>query len=213
MKKDQCEALMIDTLDTYLQDLGYAYVPRWKQYRKATPNGFVSYILSISPYQNECMVELHAGVRIEDVEGLVFPFTNSSPGWKGQSMTVVSPLSKIMGRDIERYPVHDFTTAAATSYTLLDQIQIYGEVFLRQYQDLTELFLLYNESPSAKHPLLKNHYHRAIRGITLAKLNQSSQLFDLVGIYKEQLVRYRTPQRYIDAFDRLAHFLLHYSLN
>lgn len=213
MKKDQCEALMIDTLDTYLQDLGYAYVPKWKQYRKATQNGFVSYILSIRPYQNECMVELHAGVRIEDVEGIVFPFTNSSPTWRGNSMTIVSPLSKIMGKDMERYPVHDFSSATATSYTLLEQIQLYGEVFLRQYQDLVELFLLYNESPTARSPILNHQYHRAIRGITLAKLNQSSQLLDLVMVYKEQLIRYKTPQRYLDAFDRLAHFLLHYSLN
>ena len=213
MKKDQCEALMIDTLDSYLQDLGYAYVPRWKQYRKATPNGFVSYILSISPYQDECMVELHAGVRVEDVEGIVFPFSNSTPNWQGHSMTVVSPLSKIMGREMERFPVHDFTTATATSYTLLDQIQLYGEVFLRQYQDLVELFMLYNDSPTTKHPILNHRYHRAIRGITIAKLNQSSQLLDLVMIYKEDLIKSRTPQRYIDAFDRLAHFLLHYSLN
>jgi hypothetical protein len=49
------------------------------QYRKESSHGFKAFIISISEYEDDCLVELHLGIRIDSVENFVYRYVHALP--------------------------------------------------------------------------------------------------------------------------------------
>jgi len=188
-------------------------LPEWNQYRRSVGNGFQCLILSATSYSEGTMLEAHIGMRHDQVESLVFPLLNGRPGFEANSMTLVTPLSRLFEADTSRY----WLTSAEEEQQALEQIKQQlvqrGFSLLRQLQSLKALDELFNAHPMQPLKMVHNQQHRCFRGLVIARLNQRPDFFELAGMYRNQLYRLGAQAREMEQFERLTSFLHTYSAN
>lgn len=201
------------SLAPQLEPKGYHWLGRLHQFRREHDDGFTCLILSCSPYEDTCLVEAHVGLRIHEVEEMVFSFTNGVPGFRPDSMTLVTPLARLYQESYQRYEVDGPASAATVAQTLLAQMTERGFPFLGKYRDVPMLNGLYNDTPSEPVPALHNQINRCFRGLVLAKLVQRPHLGELAAMYEQVLERHHAPAQRIQQFQRLTEYLQGYHPN
>lgn len=204
---------IIAGLQPLLQMKGFVYVGQWDQFRKPTPSGFQSVILSLANYPDASLLEIHLGVRQDAVENLAYPFTNGLMGFQTNSMTLVTPLAKLHGHAFQRFEISVSTDLATILSQISDQLEKGGFSYLDKYSRLEEMCHLFNKHPNHPLPLVHNQINRCLRGMVLAKISQKNGFETLTQIYRDRLVSMRVPQDTLDKFDRLRTYLRTYSSN
>lgn len=197
-----------------LKEHGFDWLPRLHQFRQSTENGFSCLILSSSPANSGSIMEAHVGLRIDDVENLAFPFTNGLPGFRPDSMTLVTPIARLYNQRFQRLTLQDERDQKAAARLFGAQFKEKGIPFVETYNKRSDLDHLFNHSPSDPLPLVHNQINRCFRGIVIAKLTQRPDFEAVVQAYATALRdTLYAPDATIAKFDRLAGFLRHYSMN
>ena len=213
MNTTTVEAWTVAELRPFLEAAGYSWHAPLHQFRRPTPAGFVCVILSVSDFVDSALVEAHLGIRIDRVEELVFDHLNGAPGFRRDSMTLVTPLARLYEQRSERFPVSDRAGAAQAAAKIWTRIDDRGLPFLETFSDLLPLERLFNGAPDETVSLLHNPIHRCFRGLALAKLGERPDLPALYATYREQLKAPYGADWALVSFTALAQELLGYSLN
>jgi hypothetical protein len=213
-RQGELEQLFHELVQPLFEEKGFHWVPSFKQYRKLTPPGFQCVIFSFSHYAEGSLLEAHLGIRVDMVEQLAFPYTNGLPGFKEDSLTLVTPLARLFGMPFERFDLVNRQDVLQASRKIRYQLNEKGWRFLNDNMRLPHLDQLFNEQPEEYLQLVHNQANRCIRGLTIAKLNQDPNFPILAQIYRQQLEQIPTAtDRIRRGFDRLFSFLLAYSPN
>lgn len=199
--------------DPYLHDEGYSVLPHLHQWRKKTDAGFQCVILSLLPVPEGQLLEVHVGLRIDAVEEMVFSFTNGLPGFRRDSLSLVTPLGKISGRFPQRWLLRKEEDWSAVGEKWNRQRMEEGVPFLQRYTSLAGLHQLLNLQLDEKCPYIHNQYYRAFRGMAVAKLTSYPALEELAEAHRLQLETLRAPDYIVQRFERLRGYLLTLSLN
>ncbi len=208
------ESGVAKALEANLKAKGFDWLPQLHQFRRSTTKGFNCLILSSSPASTGSILEAHIGLRLDAVENLAFPFTNGLPGFQPDSMTVVTPMARLYQQQFQRLPIKDAKDQQAAAGLFLQQLEEAGLPFLEKYNDLRTLNALFNATPDQPLSLVHNQINRCFRGVVLARLAQSPRLPKLIDQYRSYLKqRLYAPDQMLNKFQRLCHFLEHYSMN
>ncbi|MEN0003254.1 MAG: hypothetical protein AAF798_03890 [Bacteroidota bacterium] len=205
--------VIFDRLLPLVEPMGFELHTKLNQFRKITPNGFQTLIVSLSPYDEMCVLEIHLGIRNHQVENIVFPFTNGLPGFRQDSMTVVTSMGRIAGKRFWRFELremHDLNLALATIREFMQQ---QGWDFLNQHTPLTTLESTLQQDQQRAVPLIQNVAHRCMRSLVIHKLLYRPHFEQLVAthqtIFEVQVSNPALRKRY----EELVIFLRHYSMN
>ncbi len=191
---------------------GFQAVPELWQYRKETSNGFKAFIISISEYEEDCLVELHLGIRMDSVENFVYRYVQALPEFGPNMMTLVTSMARIQGLVFKRYSINS-SESLQESY---DQIAFFvndvGLLKLDEWENLKSLNKVYNNDPYDL-SLIYNSFNKAIRGLSLAKFSGNPNYQELKDKYRYMLEYKKYPPESMQFFDKLVSFLDNYSPN
>lgn len=199
-------------LEDYFLSQSFLAIPTLQQFRKATAQGFITVIVS-APAPWPTLAELHLGVRINLVETLVYQFTNGLAGYSKHSTTLITSSGNILDDPYQRYAVENERATPNVVQQMRDFMEQLGFAFLERHNSVMMLDNLYNDTPEQQSPFLPNLFHRALRGIALAKLAQRPGWLDLVHVYRTALTARSTPLALLAQYDQLAHYLRTFSVN
>ncbi|MTB53294.1 hypothetical protein [Lewinella sp. W8] len=202
-----------EALSPQLEERAFAWLPDWKQFRRSHERGFSCIILSVSDYPDLSLAEVHLGVRITDCEQLVFPYLNGAPGFRNESMSMVTPLGKLANIHPLRLSITDQKSAHAAAKEFYTQLQLRGFDHLEVFQSVRALHRLYNTHPEEPLPLVNNQIHRCFRGAALAYLRQSPDFAELCNQYRRVLRELFAPEDTRLRFERMVENLNSASLN
>lgn len=211
--KHPIEESIHQKIQFYLKDKDFIFVPAFQQYRHVTAIGFQCIIFSFSHYPDASVLEIHLGIRADEVEQMAFSFTNGLPGFRSDSLTLVTPIAKLREKSFERFELTDELSCVQAIQEIQQQLDNSGWLFLNQYSRLEQLNKLFNEHPDQKLPLVHNQINRCIRGITLAKLTHDDRFVQLGAVYRKALKASSVLPIHQEKYERLYQFLLSYSMN
>lgn len=204
---------MQELLQEELGQRGLEWIPHLHQFRQIFTGGFFCVILSISGYPDCALAEVHIGIRLDEVEQLTFPHTNSTAGFQPNSMTLVTPLARLFGKRMQRFEIFNQEDAASAAWTVEKQLTQRGLLFLAKLQRVQDMDQLYNKQPELPIPYLHNAIHRCFRGIALAKLVERPGFEALCETYRRVLANRFAPKPTRAKYERLVQFLRNYSQN
>lgn len=204
---------VLDHLKAYLAQRDFFYVPAWNQFRRLTPTGFQSVIVSWSPYPDQSVLEIHVGVRHDAVENLAFPFTNGLPGFQPNSMTLVTPLARLYDEPHQRFGVATEADVKEVLPLIISRLQTRGVSFLEKYTRLEALDALFNARPGEPVQLVHNQLHRCLRAIAVARLVLRRDFESLGAFYRRQLGFLAAPAAILERYERLLLYLRSYYPN
>jgi hypothetical protein len=192
--------------------LNYVAIPQLKQFRRAYEEGYQSVVLS-SAGQHPVEVEVFLGVRVDLVEDLAYQFTMGLNEYGPYSTTLLVAAKKVAERTELRYELYQESDIHRVGNNIEEFMLTYGYTFLDQYSSISVLDQLYNGNPEQKANYITNEYHRALRGIILARLVQSQSWSELAQIYRRKLEKKGTPEVQLNKYLRLVEFLRNHSFN
>ena len=208
------ESWVAERLKPFFKEQGFTWLPHLHQFRKSTERGLTCVIIAVSDYDDCSLLEAHLGVRIDEVENLTFPFTNGLPGFQPDSMTIVTPLSRLNGRPFERFELRDEDSADEAVSAIRIQLQQKGLHFINHYSSLEKMEALYNETPEKALVFVNNQANRCFRAVVLAQLLLRKDFEQLADTYRHHLEKELfTPHATLDKYTRLVDFLRFYSQN
>ncbi len=200
----------LSQLAAALSDSTFDLLPELHQLRRTTESGFECLILARSEVENGSYWELHSGIRNEEVEGLVYTFTQGLRGFRKDAMTLVVPHWKLLKGSPRRFVATD---ESSLPEELLSFAGTEPGRFFNRFRELAALDRLFNAHPEGLEPWLHNDYHRAVRGIGIQYLRNPHSIEDLWKAHRSRLQRRFTPEQELDTFDRLAAYLMKLSPN
>ena len=208
------ESWVAERLKPFFKEQGFTWLPHLHQFRKSTERGFTCVIIAVSDYDDCSLLEAHLGVRIDEVENLTFPFTNGLPGFQPDSMTIVTPLSRLNGQPFERFELKDEDSADEAVSAIRIQLQQKGLHFINHYSNLENMEALFNETPEKALPFVHNQANRCFRAVVLAQLLLRKDFEQLAATYRHRLEKELfVPLPTLDKYTRLVNFLSFYSQN
>jgi hypothetical protein len=202
-----------EDMSPWMQERGFDWLPAWKQFRRTDSMGFGCVILSVSDYPDLSLAEVHLGLRINDCERLVFPYLNNAPGFRNESMTLVTPLGKLANIHPLRLSIKDRESARAAANEFYTQLQTRGFDHLEIFQSPEALHRLYNTNPEQRLHLVNNQVHRCFRGAALGYLRQTTDFDGLCNQYRRVLRELFAPEDTRLRFERMVDNLNSASLN
>jgi len=207
------ESRVDEALQPFLEDLDFQWYAAGQQYRRETNLGFQCVITAFTHYDDLSLLEVHAGIRLDAVENLAFPFTNGLSGFRGDSMTLVTPIARLFGRRHQRYELATTKEADEAARDIISRLESEGLSFLDRYFNLSRMDALFNEEPEKLLPYIHNAANRCLRGITLARLARRDNFDQLVRAYRQQLRLQYATENTLARFDQLVNILRNYSEN
>ncbi len=210
---DSLKKRLVEGLAAKLDGKDYIYTPQWEQFRKLTPGGFQSLILSVSEYPDASLFELHLGIRLDAVENMAYPFTNGLMGFQANSLTLVTPLAKLHGHSFQRFELAPGEEVGRPLDEIAGQLAHGGFSFLEKYNRLEEMEQLFNRHPHHPLPLVHNQINRCLRGLVLARLTDRTDFERLATLYRDRLRALRAPDATLHKYDRLRSYLRSYAPN
>jgi len=203
---------LYEQLGQWLIPLDYVAVPQLKQFRRAFGGGHQCVVLS-SAGQHPLEIEVFLGVRVDLVEDLAYQFTMGLNEYGPHSTTLLIPAKKVAEKAELRYELNRELDISQISSNIEEFMLTYGYAFLDEYSSIAALDQLYNANPEQKVDYITNEYHRALRGVILAKLVQSQSWSELAQIYRRKLEKKGTPEMQLNKYLRLVEFLRNHSFN
>lgn len=213
MTQKEIEKYIYTRIGQFCEPLGFTYLPLRNQFRKTTDIGFQCVIISISPYPDAILLELHLGLRNNLIEDLAFQFTNGFSEFQKDSLTLVASFGKIQGKKYLRHEIKNKVDADSALKETLHFLEKKGFAWLKRHQDLKVIDHILNEEPTEKTLFMPNQVHRCLRGLVAAKMVNREGFSFLVKAYQTRLNSLYAPSHQQEAFDRLSLFLDDYSAN
>ncbi|MEM9671920.1 MAG: hypothetical protein ACFB15_26285 [Cyclobacteriaceae bacterium] len=212
MPVSELELVLTERLEQHLAPLNFEKTPHLKQFRRACKGGYQCIVLSLAG-QHPLEIEIFLGVRLDLVEELVYQFTMGLREYRPHSTTLLTPAKKVTEKAELRYELHQESDVEKVGNDIKEFMLTYGYDFLDQYNGVSALDQLYNANPEQKADYITNEYHRALRGVILAKLVQSQSWPELVQFYQRKLEKKGTPEVQLNKYLRLVEFLKNHSFN
>lgn len=202
-----------EALAPRMEERGFSWLAQWNQFRRTDGKGFNCLILSVSDYPDLSLAEAHLGIRLSDCERLVFPYLNNAPGFREQSMSLVTPLGKLVNIHPLRLSITNAETAKAAAREFFTQLQRRGFDHLEVFHSTEALHRLYNNRPEQPVALANNQIHRCFRGVALAYLRQAPNFDGICQQYRRGLRELFAPEDTRLRFERMVENLNSASLN
>lgn len=200
-------------LEGLLKEKGFIRVPAFNQFRKPTLLGFQCVITSLSHYPDLSLLEIHLGIRVDQVENMVYSFTNAPAGFRPESLTLVTPLARLKHLPMERFEIQDEKGLRSALSKIREDLDRTGLPFLALHDRLEPLHELFNQNPNSPLRLIHNQYHRCLRGLGIASILQIQDLDQLTHSYRQLMQQQGMPPQHISRFDRLCSYLKSYVPN
>lgn len=157
------------------------------QLRRMISTGFQTIMLSVSEYEDVCMIECFLGVRIEDIEEIVLPYTRTSPIFYEDALTIIISYGKYLGKPLKKFKARSVDDLDEIVHILIQFLWKEGMPFFDEYGNVDKMDLLINSDPHTPSNFFFNQENRCLRGITAAKLTQNPKYYDLVFMYEHIL--------------------------
>ncbi len=204
--------ILYTKLELKLKTLKYQAVPSRRQFRQVSANGYHSILLSVAG-QSPVNIELFLGIRIDMVEDLVYQFTDGLREYGPYSTTLIVPARKISSESQYSYQLATEEEIPDVLHKIMHFLNERGFPFLKEYGSVEVLNKLYNQHPEQKMSYVTNEFHRALRGIVLAKLDQQPRWKELVDQYRTKLQKQGLPEVQMQGYERLVQYLTNYSFS
>jgi hypothetical protein len=209
----QLQTIVQAHLQERLQARDYVYLPACNQFRRLTPSGFQCVILTWSPFEDACMLELHLGVRHDAVEDIAFSFTNGLSGFQPHSLTLVTPIARLYDEHSQRFVVRNEKEALATAEAIAERLFSRGISFLEKYTRLEAVDALFNSQPAEPAPFIHNQLQRCLRAVAIARLSFRNDFERLAVAYRRQLQNLGAAEVVLERYDKLLGYLRRSVLN
>ena len=207
------ETSLYGELSHFFKQHEFVLLPEKKQFRKATPSGFVNVILSCAHYGPTTLLDVNFGCRHEQIEQIAQQFLPTLTDFRPDANTLLVSIGKYNQTTPPRYSIQ-------TEHDLIDtcgQIEhFFAEIgfdLLHQATSLPMLDHILNHTPSKPCVFVYNQTFRYYKGLTAAKLTHNNQFLTLTDLYRQQLSRQSQNAHEALNFDRLVAYLNHYSPN
>ncbi len=208
------EQRLFAKLEHSFEPLGFELLADKKQLRRPLKNGdFESIIFSVSPYEeNDFWIEANFGVRKEHVETHVQQFLTNRSDFQGDALTWTTSIGKFKGMKYFRHKVKNNLTFGSTTNEIVDFFLTSGLPFMEQNQTLSSIDVLFNAAPEKDSRFIYNQVHRCYKGLAIAKLTDSPELYSLIDKYRYNVIRLGNDEE-IERFEHFISFLLYYNPN
>lgn len=204
---------LIEALGAVLEPLGFDYLPKLNQYRKTTDDGFLNLLWSFSDYPDVCILEFHAGLRINAVEEMAFPFTNGLKSFQTDSHTLVASIGRLKGKRFERFSIATEQDLTSIIQAFQEDLEEVVKPFWEHYQKLEHLSQLFNFPKEEQLLLVPNWHHAPLRGVVLAKLLNRPNFTAIVQKHSLILKELATHDLLKERFGQLVIYLQEMSFN
>ena len=195
-----------------LKGLNYEPILARRQFRQHNESGYRSIVLSGAGKQSS-EISVFLGIRINMVEDLVYQFTEGLQDYGLYSTTLLVPAKNITSKSQYFYLLNTESDIPEILHKIMKFLNEEGFKFLEEYSSVKALNELYNQPPNKKLAYITNEFHRALRGIVLAKLTQRPHWTELVGQYRSKLQKQGLPEARLQKYEQLARFLTNYSFS
>jgi hypothetical protein len=191
---------------------GFELLKDLNQFRKPTTHGFQTILLSITPYDEEFIVEVQIGARHNQVEKTIYQLTNGLISYQQDSMTFVTSLGRLAGNLFLRFQVEQEKQLVLMQEFIHDYLHQNGFEFLKQLSDIHFIEALYNNKPSDS-TYFYNYFYKALRGLVLARYVDNPNYVRIRDTYALELDKRGVPLVNIKKFNSLAMVMNNYSAN
>lgn len=205
--------IFIEDLAKDFESKGFEWLEDLSQFRKKTSKGFINFVLSFSDYPDLMIFEGHAGLRIDAIEEMAYPFTNGLKSFQPDSHTLISSIGRLKGKRFERHTISSEEELGAVLTKIRADIKVEVESFWTKYQDLENLRQLFNYTKEDQLKLVQNWNYAPLRGIVVAKILNSSDLEALIIKHRAVLKELSAHDVLKERFEQLAVYLQEMSMN
>ncbi len=195
-----------------LNALNFVEILAKRQFQRANSSGYSSVVLSVAG-REPTEIEVFLGIRINLVEELVYQFTNGLRDYGPFSTTLLVSGRKVAPEFPYFYRLAKEADVHATKQQILSFLHQYGFPFLDKHQSAKSLDALYNQEVAQKSFYVINEFHRALRGIILAKLAKRPNWEELVEQYRVKLQKKALPEVQMQNYEQLVNFLKYHSFS
>lgn len=208
------EHRLFNKLGKAFEPLGFELFMEKRQLRRSFGNGdFENIIFSVSPYENgDYWIEATFGVRKESVETLVQQFLSTNTSFRKDATTWHTNIGKFKGLKYFRYKVQSNVNFVKITDEIVDFFLKSGLPFMYGHRSLTEVNELLNVKPQHNSRFIHNQVSRCFKGIAVAKLIDSTELYNLIDTYRFTVIKHGNCKE-IERFEQFVSFLLYYNPN
>lgn len=199
--------IFIEELVKDFESKGFEYLEDLSQFRKKTNKGFINFVLSFSEYSDLMIFEGDAGLRIDAIEEMAYPFTNGLKSFQPDSHTLISSIGRLKGKRFERHTIGTEEELEAVLAKIRADIKGEVEPFWTKYQDLGSLRQLFNYTKEEQLRLVQNWNYAPLRGIVVAKILNSSDLEALIIKHRAVLKELSAHDVLKERYEQLAIYL------
>ncbi len=213
LDKEFVLAYIFESLSPWFAEHGYQALPQKQQFRRQKTSGFTNCIFSISVYEDVVWIELHMGIRLEAVEGMVHRFTRGLPKFASDAHTVIFSEGKWKGQPYLRHEARGIDELDQFITHCKELLSEEGFSFLDEHFTLSGVDTLLNGPESEAKRFHPNPAHRFIKGLVTARLLQRTDFMQLADEYEKKLLLTPTGSLLQNGFRRLRAYLEAMSLN
>ncbi len=210
---DDRKQWLYDAVGAVCEPHGFVRIPALNQFRRETAAGFETVIVSLGVEPASTLFELHVGVRNESVEELAFGYTNGSPMFRRDSMTLVASAAKLQGLSYQRFEIADLSDVDAAMATMQPFLHDVGFPWLQAHGAVEAIDEALNERPLSKTRLMPNQVHRCFRGLAAARVMERADYDELERAYDAFVRSLHAPEHQLALFDGLKQHLRTFAWN
>ncbi|MEM6966532.1 MAG: hypothetical protein AAF573_17340 [Bacteroidota bacterium] len=204
---------LYEAIAAYCEPKGFELVSSKNQFRKKTPLGFQTIILSLGVLPKSTLFEVHLGIRNDAIEKLAFQFTNSLALFQRDSMTLVSSIARLQNIPYQRFEIVKATDVDPAIENVITYMEQEGLGWLEKYQSLQTIHEALNSLPLSKTKLMSNQIYRCFRGLVAAKLTNQPNYAEIEKAYDAFLIDLYIPEYQLATFEKLKNYLRNFSAN
>ena len=203
---------LLDYYNPIFAEIAYRRIRDSGQFRLETEQGFKTFMVSISEYQDGAYVELHLGTRIHEIENFVARYIRMLPEYGSDISTIMTSMARVQGISYKRYFI-DSSEALKESFDEVEMlVNDIGIERLDYWQNMQTLNKVFNNDPYDL-SLIYNPFNKSVRGLVLARFSANPNYEDLVKKYKYFLEYEKIPPENMNDFNRLVDVLNFFNPN
>lgn len=196
----------------FFSNQGYQAMPSGKEFRKITSNGFRSILFSLSIQENQQLLDIRLGTRLDIIENLVAQFLKQADS-PPESHTILASPHLFNRPPLNRFKITDEASLQLSCNEIKDFMQKKGFRFLNTFTKLKRVDAVLNRKPDVPNPYIHNQIHRCFIGVTLARLLQRTDFQLLCVVYGNFLYSLGASDTTMESFQKLVTYLNCFSFN
>lgn len=205
MKKAELKEILYAKLSEFLEPAGFKYQKKFDWFLRQVPGGFQTVGSGIVDYNPDFILTPVLTIRQDAVAEILMRFLTVAKGYEKALITISANYNIISSKPFfnpKVTTVEQINECAAGITRFLDEA---GLPFLQQNSSVEALDKLVNQNPGVPSPYIGYSLHRAMNGVTLAKLNQNSTYDQLVLQYRSAITAVQPTEK--QRFEDLVKFL------